>query len=75
MTKKEVKKVDDIEAFRIALSMCLISVDNQAAELIMEIYEGFKKKGDAFSIADVSKIKASLIKKYSKVSVTAKRKP
>lgn len=74
MTKREIKKVDDIEAFRIALALCLISVDTQGAELIMEIYEGFKKKGEGFSISDVSKIKASLIKKYSKVTVRATRK-
>lgn len=74
MTKREIKKVDDIEAFRIALALCLISVDTKTAELIMEIYDGFKKKGEGFSIADVSKIQASLIKKYSKVTVSAIKK-
>lgn len=73
MTKKETKKVDDVEAFKIALALCGIAVDTHAAELIIETYEGFKKKGPSFSVADVTKIKTSLIRKYSKVAIAAEK--
>ncbi len=75
MTKRETKKIEDVEAFRIALALCGIAADTHSCELIIEVYEGFMKKGESFSIADVSKIKASLYIKHSKVSVTAVENP
>jgi len=73
---------ENVQYMRIGLALVGIVVSDQSSELIIEIFEGIKKKKGKFNIGDALEIQVEVKAKYDrmnrprpKVSIEKNKKP
>lgn len=65
MNVKISDRIENIEYFRMALSMCEIGVSYQTAELIDEIVTAIRIKGGDFTVLDAAKLFSTWKQKWA----------
>ena len=69
--KNKLSAYEEIESLRLSLAICGVVADSQTCELIIELVQVMKTKGDKFSVSDAVKIKHAISKIYNRVQVVA----
>ena len=72
MKKDKLPKTgDEIEALRIALALCGVSVNSQTACLLVEVFKKVQLIGGKFSVDDAVRISYDVEKRYKVTQITA----